>query len=258
MGLENNMLRSVVFIDLDHTLFEGTFESAVFPIVLGEISAQTGLSVPALKELARQENLSRLEKLPGNAIAAMDWDDIFATLAARLGANLKSVASELAQEYAHPPHISLHDGAHQALGKITARPSQRALVAATKGLRKYQLPTLTALNLLPYFDELITPDSHNAIKQERAFYGDWSQRADLSIMVGDTYVDDVLPAHSFGFKTIWRPDLPEAQALHSLSPFERPAKVENYPNDGKIRPDAIILNLAELPDVLEQIEQTAS
>ena len=256
------MLRSVVFIDLDHTLLEGPFETAVFPIVLGEIAAQTGLSVETLKELARQENRARIaaaRQQPPAVVAAMDWDAIFAALAARLGVRLQARAADVVRQYARPPYIALHPGARQALQTLAAGP-QRLLLAATKGLRKYQLPVLAALDLLPFFEELITPDSYGAMKQDLAFYGPWPQRAPLCIMVGDTYEDDVLPASGFGFKTVWRLDAasqPGEDLLDGAGPFERPARLPAYPGGGHTRPDAIILGLAELPGVVEQLEHPA-
>jgi FMN phosphatase YigB (HAD superfamily) len=231
-------ITSVVFIDMDHTLLEGPFETAVFPQVLGEIARQSGLEFEALLRQARQENLRRLSNPACPAVQAMDWDDIFAELAARLGAKLHASAVEIVRAHAGPPHAALHSGALQALEQLAAARPMRALVLATKGLRKYQLPVLEALGLLPFFDEIRTPDSSQALKQSLAFYGRWPRLTRVQIMVGDRYDEDVLPAHRFGFKTVWR----------AASP------VDEIPAGESVRPDAVITSLGELPGVVERLE----
>ena len=125
----------------------------------------------------------------------------------------------------------------------------------TKGLRKYQQPILDALGLTPYFTAILTPDTQQALKRDRAFYGDWPARAALTVMVGDYYADDVLPAHSFGFKTVWKPAVLPAE-LHAMDPFERVARYP-YTAEQTVRPAALILSLAEAPAVVQTLELTA-
>jgi FMN phosphatase YigB (HAD superfamily) len=110
---------------------------------------------------------------------------------------------------------------------------------------------LQALGLLPWLSGLLTPDLTGAAKHERSFYGSWPAGAGLCVMAGDVYQDDVVPAHSFGFRTAWK--VPELGSLDHLDPFDRPAAYPFGPGR-PIHPDAIIISLAELPAVVERLE----
>lgn len=247
--------QSVVFIDMDHTLLEGPFESAVFPQVLGEIAQETGLEVEELLRKARSENLARQANPAVSPVQAMDWDDILAGLATGLGVKLTVNALEIVQAHPGPPSAALHPGAFEALQSLASAKPGRALVLATKGLRKYQLPILEALGILPFFDGILTPDDSQALKGSLSFYGEWPRKTQVQIMVGDTYTEDVVPALGFGFKTVWRvranPGMPETG-----DPFTRPAEPGVCPADQPFRPDAVIYSLFELPAVVERLEQS--
>lgn len=247
---------SVVFIDLDHTLLEGPFDAVVFPQVLGKIAQQSGLDYDTLLRLVRKENLERQHNPAFSAVQAMDWDDILTQAAYRLGVKLKTNALEVVQVHPGPPYTLLHAGAREALEQLAAARPGRALVLATKGLRKYQLPILEAHGLLPFFDDILTPDANQALKQSIAFYARWPQMTCVQIMVGDTYEDDILPARRFGFKTVWKPRVnPEASpAAVVMDPFLRVYEKQYFLTDQVVRPDAIILSLSELPEVVERLE----
>lgn len=253
--------RSVVFIDLDHTLLEGPFESVVFPQILGEISRATGLAYETLLQQVRRENLDRLVNPDYSPVQAMDWDDIFTCTADRLGVRLQSSALELVNAYLSPPYIHLHEGACEALEALASDKPRRALVLATKGLRKYQLPVLDALELARYFDEVLTPDSSLVLKQSPAFYGRWPKITRLQIMVGDNYQDDVLPAHGFGFKTVWVNRQGADQAIHhpwysAFHPSDTSTAAGGVRED-PVQPDATIASLAELAPIIDRFEHEA-
>ncbi|MDX9956683.1 MAG: haloacid dehalogenase-like hydrolase, partial [Anaerolineae bacterium] len=178
--------RTVIFFDLDGTLIDGPFKPAVLPAILDEL-AVSGLEPAALRKLLFEENARRQADPTCPPTQAMDWDDIFQTIGQQLGIPVKTNAEMLIRTHAGPPHAVLHPGALETLQTLVA--PERALVLATKGLRKYQQPILEALGILPYFNAILTPDSHQALKRNRAFYGDWPQRATLVLMVGDYYVD---------------------------------------------------------------------
>jgi FMN phosphatase YigB (HAD superfamily) len=186
----------------------------------------------------------------------MDWDDIFLTLAAHLGAKLTVNAQELVQAHPGPPYSALHPEAYAALSQLAVAKPGRALILATKGLRKYQLPVLEALGILPFFDDVLTPDATQALKNSLAFYGRWPQHSAVQIMVGDTYAEDVLPAHSFGFKTVWRIH-PAAGEPLAAYPFARPYARGGLPAGQVVRPDAVIQALSELPAVIDRLEYDA-
>lgn len=247
---------SVVFIDLDHTLLEGPFEPLVFPRVLGEIAAKTGLDFDRLLQMARRENLERMASPEFNGAQAMDWDDIFTVVADRLGVKLEARASEIVRAQPGAPHSYLHPGAVEALERLARGKPRRVLVLATKGLLKYQRPVVKALGLAGYFDEILTPDASLTLKGSVAFYGAWPQKTRLQIMVGDTYEDDVLPAHRFGFKTV----LLKRKAAEPLgnSGGNAAATVNGKAMpDQAVRPDAVISTLFELADTVERLENEA-
>jgi FMN phosphatase YigB (HAD superfamily) len=246
-----NKFESVIFIDLDGTIIRGPFEPAVFPVVFAELAQKSGLAHHEIRRLVIQENLDRQQDPNVSAAQAMDWDDIFDTVATRLGVRLQASAVQIANAHAGPPYSAVLDNADQVLKQL-ANP-HRALVVATKGLRKYQLPVLGALGLAPLFTDILTPDVNRALKNRLAFYGDWPRAARLKISVGDHFEDDVVPPCQFEFKTVWKCNASD-DALNHLDPFERPASFD-YAEGQTVRPDAIIVSLSELPYVVEELEK---
>jgi len=129
----------------------------------------------------------------------------------------------------------------------------RAIVAATKGLRKYQLPILDGLGLTSLFTEVLTPDANNALKQDLSFYGNWVGSTRLQISVGDHYLDDLTAPQSFGFKTIWKPGK-QSDEIKRFDPFERAAHY-SFQAGQTVRPDAILVSLTELPSIIARLEK---
>lgn len=246
--------RSVVFVDLDDTILEGPFETAVFPTVLRELAQKSKLDEKEVRRLIVQENFGRQTDKAVTAISAMDWDDIFCTVAERLKVRLEVNAIDIVNTHAAPPYSVLLDNAYQVLSKL-AQPN-RAVVAATKGLRKYQIPVLDALNLTSLFTDILTPDTNNALKQDIAFYGKWAYLANIHISVGDHYQDDVIAPKKFGFKSIWKPTTQNVH-LEQVNPFDRVEKF-NYAEGQTVLPDAIIFHLDELPKVVDYFEDYQS
>jgi FMN phosphatase YigB (HAD superfamily) len=242
--------QSVIFVDLDNTIIEG-FDSEVFPRILGELSEKSGQGLDEVRHLVLKENRDRQRNPDIPATHAMDWDDIIDTVAERLGVQLERSAWEVFKAYAGPPYSEVLDNAYTVLQEL--RCPHRAIVAATKGLSKYQITVLNALNLTPLFDGILTPDSNGALKKDAAFYGRWPELADLKIFVGDHYEDDVLAPSQSGFKTVWKPPRIQNNGAE-LSPFDRP-KEYSYPNGHSVYPDAIILSLQELPEVITKLER---
>jgi FMN phosphatase YigB (HAD superfamily) len=246
------MYQTVIFIDLDGTLMINPFESAVWPTVVGELSQKSGYSSAAILQMIEDENFARQRDDSLSPILSMDWDDISSVIAGRLGVTLSASCSELVQTHA-ASHSSLLDYAIEALRELAA--PHRALIVATKGLGKYQLPVLDALGLTSLFTDIITPDSHNGLKKHRHFFGDWPERGQLAVMVGDLYDDDVLYPSAHGFKTLWKPRaslIPNE--LYHLNPFAR-AKDFPYTPDQTVHPTGILLSLRELPAAITHMEQ---
>jgi len=244
---------SVVFIDLDHTLLEGPFDTLVFPRVLGELAQKTGLKFEALLSEARAVNRARQADPACPAVRSMDWDDIFSELAARYGVCLETSALELVRSSPGPPFSHLLPCAKETLTRLAAARPRRALVLATKGLLRYQGPVLEALGLTPFFDDILAPDTTQALKKSPAFYGPWPARTRLQIMVGDTYEDDVEPPRRFGFRTVWKTGRPDGPAAE-MDPFTRAGQVSNGSGQPLPPPDAVIYSLDELPEVIDRLE----
>lgn len=243
--------QSVVFIDLDNTIMEGPFESLVFPTIFRELSEKTGMELSEVRRHVVKENMER-QKQPGfSAVLAMDWDDIFKSVADNHGVQLDGNSLEIINSHSGLASSLLMEDADKVLRQL-AKPN-RAIVAATKGLRKYQIPVLDTLGITPLFSDLLTPDTNNVLKQDIAFYSKWLHLTDMQISVGDHYEDDVVAPKSFGFKVIWKPNR-QIDEFELESPFDRPAKYD-YLDGQSIRPDAIIISLQELPQVVRHLEE---
>lgn len=246
------MYTTVLFIDLDNTIMVNPFESAVWPLVIGEIGLKTGLPYDTVFQMIGEESQQRQADEVCSPVRAMDWDDITETVAQRLGVRLESRVVDLVRENA-AAHSSALDNAPHVLRDL-ARPD-RALVVATKGLAKYQLPVLDALGLTALFTDILTPDRHHGLKKHRHFFGDWPARARLAVMVGDLYQDDVLYPTEHGFKTIWKPGRPAIpNTLAKVDPFTRALRYPYTPEQRRAA-DAIILTLRELPAAVQQLEE---
>ena len=245
--------QSVVFIDLDHTLLEGPFETVVFPMLVGEMSKKCGIDYIDLLTMVRQENRRRQNDPAFSAVQAMDWDDIFSQTAQRYGICLQINALDLVLAHCNPPHTTLHEGAREALGALVENKPDRALVLATKGLIKYQRPLIQALGLTAFFDDILTPDTSNALKNTVDFYSHWPSSTHLQIMVGDDYLDDVLPANAFGFKTVWLQRSEQVRSING-SPPHSPVAITKESGIPHVQPDAVISSLYELPRVISRLE----
>jgi FMN phosphatase YigB (HAD superfamily) len=242
---------SVIFFDLDGTIMVNPFESAVWPAVLGELSARSGTRVDQLYDLIVTENRQRQADPACPAVKSMDWDDIVQTVAARLEVTVSANCELLVRQHA-ATHSAILDQGDRILKRLGQE--NRALVVATKGLRRYQQPVLDALGLTRYFKAILTPDSHNALKKDPAFFGDWPKKSPVSIMVGDSYEDDVRTPVSEGFKTVWKHvEIGTHGQLAHADPLTR-ARLYPYRPEQTARPDAIIASLQELPPLVARWE----
>lgn len=237
--------RTVVYFSMDHTLIEGPWEKVVFPRVCAEIAGKSGQELERVQELVRREGKRREEDPKCPATKAMDWDDIVHTVARSLDVELEANVPAIVLKHAGPPHSQILDNAGDVLAKLKS--PHRALVVATKGLARYQCPILDALGLTHFFDDILTPDTNQALKKEEEFYGIWAHKGTLHIVVGDDIDDDVLAPHSFGFKTIWKPKNPEHRELGQ----------ERFAKRG-VQPNAIIDSLEQVPDIVEGFERDMS
>jgi putative hydrolase of the HAD superfamily len=251
-GLSMAQYQSVVFFDLDGTLMVNPFEAAVWPVIMQEIAETSGASSETIFNLIVEENEARQNDPSGSAVLSMDWDDIAQVVAAKLGGRVSSSCETLVRDHA-ASHSSVLENALDILHELNA--PHRALVVATKGLAKYQQPVLDALGLTPLFAGILTPDSYQALKKNRAYFGAWPAETRLQIMVGDRYDDDVEGPGKHGFKTIWKPAKGVLNPmLEKKDPFAR-SLMFDYAPDQTTPADAIITSLNELPAIIRRMEQ---
>lgn len=251
-------MQTTLFFDLDSTLVENHFSRKVVSQLLAPIAAQSGLTIRELAQALGQENTRRQMADPDNPLT-MDWQDILHTLAAQYNVALDGVLDDLWVQHALAEDIEVLDEAHAVLTKLKAE--GKHLVIATKGLSKYQLPVLQAVGLLDLFDAILTPDRTGFLKTTEAYFDAYRREhpAELYIHIGDHYFDDVICAKRNGFASVLRAPI---EALRDLDAFERPTQIHahkdaisTYPQEGtQVVPDAVILSLQELPEVVARLE----
>jgi FMN phosphatase YigB (HAD superfamily) len=241
--------KTILFIDLDKTVLSNSFELIVFPFVTTRISNDTGLPAESIKEMLLLENRRRIDDMT-DPLLAYDWDDIAGVVAERLGVRFDLSIERLVQEYAHPPYISMLEGVEDSLSRL--RMPHRLVVAATNGLSKYQLPVLSGLRIDDLFDAFLAPDLANALKGCREYYGSLLGGAELAISVGDNYIQDIVAPKGLGMRTVWisRQAPPE---IAELAPFERAQHCDSLTHE-QVHPDAVVVSFAELPMVINEIE----
>jgi putative hydrolase of the HAD superfamily len=255
-------MQTILFFDLDSTLVENHFSRKVVTQLLAPVAAQSGLTIRELAQALGQENTRRQMEDPDNPLT-MDWQDILQTVASQYNATLDGILDDLWVQHAIAEDIEVLDEAHAVLSKLKA--DKKHLVIATKGLSKYQLPVLQAVGLLDLFDTILTPDRTGFLKTTEAYFDAYRREhpADLYIHVGDHYFDDVICAKRNGFASVLRAPIGD---LKDLDPFARPAQISTYkdqistyPKEGtEVVPDAVVVSLQELPEVVERLEQNVA
>lgn len=250
----------ILFFDIDRTLVENRFSWRAFGAVLAEVEAVSGKSGRDLAREIAEENERRQQADPDHALT-MDWDDMIISLAARYGVTLRQSPLTLWNAYANADEVEVLDDAPTVLATLKA--AGHTLVIATKGLWKYQEPVLRVTGLLPYFDDILTPDNTGYLKTSAGYFGRYVQAGGRFVQIGDHYYDDVICARRNGFTTIWRaPEAVLQDALRPYDPFERPAQIgawrqhiTTYPLHGTdVVPDAVVVSLQELPAVIARLD----
>jgi putative hydrolase of the HAD superfamily len=249
---------TVLLVDIDSTLVENRFSRRAIGTLLDEMAAATGKTVRELGSELGEENTRRQQEDADNVLT-MDWDDILLTLATRYNVTLSRPLIELWEAYAALDEVDVLDNAADVMRAL--KTDWRKLIIATKGLTKYQRPVLQVAGLLDVFDTILTPDNTGYLKTSSAYF-DGIRAAypgALFIQIGDHYYDDVICAKRNGFLSIMRAPI---EGLQALDPFERPAQLLNYRSlipsyartETDVLPDAVVVSLQELPDVVGRLE----
>jgi FMN phosphatase YigB (HAD superfamily) len=249
-------MQTILFFDLDATLIENHFSRKAIGPLLEEIAELSHVSVEHLAQEMNVENKHRQKNDPDNVLT-MDWEDIIATIAAKYGFSLSDSVDRRWQLMVNTVDIEILDDAPTMLKLL--QNTQRKLVLATKGLSKYQNPILDVTGLGQFFDDMLTPDITGYLKTSAQYFDKYRQQEALFIQVGDHFYDDVICARRNGFHSIMRVPI---DSLSVYDPFDRPQQLDDfldeiptYPVEGsEIRPDAVVVSLQEVPDVVRRIE----
>lgn len=226
-GVRADDARPAFGFDLDGVLIVNPFDSCVVPRLerlLETAPSLTGLTHAAVSTRVRgairrgwQQRMAT-----GDLAAAYDWDAIYLQAAAELGAPSDAratidVARWVRECCAQEGHVRALPGAAEMLAKLSAAGAR--LVVISNGYAPYQEPVLEWLGLLPYFDEVVTPDRVGYAKPDARIF---QAAGPLDAFVGDTLVHDVLGARQAGVAAVWvQPSLPPAFMV--LDPLERAA-----------------------------------
>ncbi|MBB6096796.1 FMN phosphatase YigB (HAD superfamily) [Deinobacterium chartae] len=201
-------MKSVSF-DLDGVLMQNPFGSYVGPRVVDHIHRSSRLAAVPAEQAHAQIRAAirdawRQRMRSASFVSAYDWDDIYAGVSRAFGGTPPGDIAGIVLEGCTPEHILLLPGAREGLEALRA--AGYTLYALTNGYRKYQVPVLDALGILPLFEDVLTPEVLGYAKPDpnafRAVPG-------LIAHVGDTLEHDVLGANLAGVASVWlTPDLP--------------------------------------------------
>jgi putative hydrolase of the HAD superfamily len=248
--------QTILFFDIDLTLVSNRFSGRLLDKLLQEMLESSGKTLDELAEELSVENTRRQKDDPDNVLT-MDWEDMVQQLARQYGVTLSDTVDRLWLEYAASDGVDVLDNAPQVLEKLKA--DHRLLIIATKGLSKYQDCVLEAGGLTSHFNDILTPDKTGYLKTSPGFFNKYRSNDAIFIHIGDHYYDDVICSKRNGFYSVMRAPL---DALAAYDPFERPklleqhfSEIATYPAEGtEVRPDAVVISLEELPQVVSQIE----
>ncbi|HWI50693.1 MAG TPA: HAD family hydrolase [Symbiobacteriaceae bacterium] len=263
---------ALISFDLDGVLqrnpFQGSRPDGVFGHIKRELAAYVQSANPesdALELVYREHH----DRMYGNRmVACFDWDDIVATVAARLGAPFKLDVGALVDRYAVDPTLCyLYPGAAECLQTLTD--AGYTLVTTTNGYKRYQEPVLRQLGILHFFRAMISPEMAGAAKPETGIFRAAEAYGAPRIHIGDTLPHDVAGAKRAGWQVIYivQPGAPGftelPPALTAMAPMDRPAQALEWLGHRLEKergwhghppaelpeciPDAIVTSLAEIP-----------
>ena len=251
-------MQTIIFFDLDSTLVENRFSRKAIVPLLQEIADATGEKLETIGSEMGNENWRRQLDDPDNVLT-MDWDDIIQTIAQRHNVTLSRTVLDGWREFARADDVTVLDNAHEVLRRL--RQVGHKVILATKGLSKFQLPVLDAINMRHLFDEILTPDITGYLKTSPGYFAEYAQQRHKYrlIQVGDHYFDDVICAKRNGFYAILRAPV---EAMREASAYERAAniyqyadRIPSYPSEGTaVRPDAVVLSLEEVPAIVNALD----
>ena len=102
------------------------------------------------------------------------------------------------------------------------------VAVVTNNTREEQKEKLAAFGLTQYVDELVTSEEFGAAKPHRSIFDHALERVGTSacdaVMVGDSWINDVVGAHGAGIRAVWLNRhgaiCPDCTLAHELASFE--------------------------------------
>lgn len=257
--------------DLDGVLIRNPFASCVIPRLQRLLSGPNGFQAGTGGDVVLQRigQAWRGRMATGDLASAYDWDGIYREVSRDLGADEAveesiDVASWVRDCCTKQEHIEALPGARELLDMLSQ--AGHRLVVISNGYSAYQRPVLAALDLLTYFDEVITPEMVGFAKPDKRIF---EAAGPLDIFLGDTLVHDVLGAKAAGVATVWvASQLPDE--LLALDPLERAVDAELASViDGSLQasphshfhpeasfksclPDAVVTGMVEATELLQR------
>ncbi|MBX8633034.1 MAG: HAD family hydrolase [Thermoplasmata archaeon] len=206
----NSSLPGAVFFDLDETIFEFRSSSrAGLKAVISSFPQLSSVGDETLESLYWNLGKETLQLVrSGNLEIGCESEYRFKKLLEFLGLNVKedelsslivSYDAEFSKQCRTVP------GAREILAGI--RDGGIKIGVITNGPRKTQIKTLERLKLNPLIDFMITPDDAGALKPDPRIFIRATDLAEVppenSVMVGDSWANDILGASSLGIKPVW-------------------------------------------------------
>jgi FMN phosphatase YigB (HAD superfamily) len=180
--------------------------------------------------------------------------------------------ANLVKQYSKDPRLAyLYPGARDCLEALAL--AGHTLICITNGFRCYQEPVMRTLGIYHHFTAIITPDAVGAAKPQEAIFRAGEAYGSSPIHVGDNLLHDIAAAKRVGWKAVCvvqaghMRSLPLSAELSALLPWDRPAKGMGWlrvrlerdrrwhgdPPVAAAMPDAIVLDLQELPETVSRI-----
>ena len=247
---------------------------------ISRVKVRESAAFDKLKDMVMKESNRRTEA--GRYVEAYDWDDVLASVTARLNLSfdlsLVEMVRDCSSRITETQDFSLlYPDAQTTLQNLKERGAR--IILLTNGLRVYQEPFLKTFGLEKYFDEVFTADRLRSAKPQReAFdhaFGSGSRSFGpgprcLKVHVGDRLVVDVSGAKSAGITSVWlHRELPDPFLLLDyqqrnnrdiLEPILSNQLVyEEFSGafESRFIPDVVIGNLKEIIPALGFLERAA-
>lgn len=253
---------------------------------ISRVKVRESAAFDKLKGLVKEESNRRTEA--GRYVEAYDWDDVLASVTARLNLSfdlsLVEMVRDCSSRITETQDFSLlYPDAQTTLQNLKERGAR--IILLTNGLRVYQEPFLKTFGLEKYFDEVFTADRLRSAKPQReAFdhaFGSGSRASGpdshsfgrgprcLKVHVGDRLVVDVSGAKNAGISSVWlHRELPDSFLLLDyqqrnnrdiLEPIlSNQLAYEGFSGafESRFIPDVVIGNLKEIIPALVFLERS--